>query len=155
MDLTPIKQALRTKVGFEALTANAGARQIRMTGRMPQTRIGDYLILVHHIEGWLERKNPGWTMDASKHYFCHPKTKKVVFEWRYLFGAEDIVKHLHDIQSAILSVPGSSRNEVMEVPLVGASPDRNAHVRGKGVGLTDRTPTGPLALGILQTRQGG
>jgi hypothetical protein len=156
MDLTPLKTALRTRLGFESLTATSSPKQIRLTGRMPQPRMGDYLIFIHHIyEQWLKRKNPGWTMDASKHYFTHPQTGKVVFEWRYIFGAEEIEKCLPDIHNAVLAAPGSSRVEVMEVPLIGAGPNRNAHnARGKGVGLTDKTPTGPLAVAAL-SRQGG
>jgi hypothetical protein len=154
MNLTPLKTALKTKLGFEALQATVNAKQIRILGRLPNQRMGDLLIFVHHIHlDWLERKNPGWTVDISKLYFPHPQTKKVVFGWRFIFGGDEIEKHLPDIVNAVAGTPGSSRVEVMEVPLIGASPNRNVHVRGKGVGLTDKTPTGPLALSILQNQE--
>jgi hypothetical protein len=153
MDLSPLKTSLRTKLGFTPLQETGGSKQIRLLGRIPLSRMGDVLIFVHHIHNeWLDRKKPGWTADISKLYFLHPQTKKVVFGWRLIFGGDDIAKHLPDIVNAVASTPGSSRVEVMEVPLVGASPDRNAHVRGKGAGFTDKTPTGPLAARALQGR---
>lgn len=151
MDLNPLKTALRTKLGFDTIQATPSTKQIRLLGRIPMNRMGDVLIFVHHIHiNWLERKSPGWTADISKLYFPHPQTKKVVFGWRLLFGAEDTEKKLGDIINAVASTPGSSRVEVMEVPLVGASRNRNTLVRGRGVQETEKAAVGPIALSRLQ-----
>lgn len=151
MELTPLKTALKTRLGFEVVQGTGNAKQIRVLGRLPNNRMGDLLVFVHHIHiGWLERKNPGWTADISKLYFPHPQSKKVVFGWRFIFGADDVEKHLPDITNAILSTPGSSRVEVMEVPLVGASRNRDSLVRGKGVQASEKAVVGPMALALMQ-----
>lgn len=152
MDLNPLKTVLRTKLGFEALQASPSAKQIRLLGRIPVNRMGDVLIFVHHIHvNWLERKKPGWTADISKLYFPHPQTKKVVFGWRLIFGTDsDMDARLPDILNAVTSTPGSSRVEVMEVPLVGASRNRNNLVRGRGVQETEKAVVGPIALSRMQ-----
>jgi len=149
MDLTPLTTALRTTLGYETVKPSASEKQIRLLGRLPQNRMGDWLIFVHHIHvSWIEARRSGWTVDISKLYF--PLDKRVVFGWRVIFQprnhADSMAQHLDDIVRAVGMSPKSSRSDVMSIPLVGSRAGMPQNPNGKGAGLTDHTPVGPLLL---------
>ena len=152
MDLTALTTTLRTNLGYETARPPTGSeKQIRLLGRLPQSRMGDWLLFIHHIHvSWIEKRRSLWTVDISKLYFPLPSDKRVVFGWRLIFqpqGTEEpMSQHLDDIVKAIRSCPKTSRSDVMSIPLVGSRAGMPRSENGKGAGLTDKTPVGPMAL---------
>jgi hypothetical protein len=152
MDLKKLVTALRTKCGLQVLESGLGERQIRILGRLPQERMGDWLLFIHHALVQLDDKKPGWTVDISKHYFLYQR--KVVYGWRLIFQAPKIVEFLPSILNAVMGAPESARREIMEVPLLGVGPNRNSPTHGRGAGGVLTHLTGPAALAAIQRNQG-
>jgi len=127
MDSTnPLLTLLRSKFGYEARDVTSGKKQLRVLGRLPNERMGDWLIGMHFAHQALQRQ-PGWSVDFSKFYF--PRNGKIVYAWRLIFQSVDdqpISAHLQDIMNSFSSAPQSSRGEVMEIPLMGAGRSRSA-----------------------------
>lgn len=124
---------LRSKFGYEARDVTPTKKQLRILGRLPTPRMGDWLVGMHHVHQGMVRR-PGWSVDFSKYYF--PRNGKIVYAWRLIFQSVDdqpIEAHIPDIMNTFSGAPQSSRGEVMEIPLMGASTlSRNAQGGGKG-----------------------
>lgn len=152
--ISDLVAALNQRAGFELVEQSKTARQIRLLGRVPLDRAGlnmnNWLIVTRQL---LLRSAQGtaWTTDISKDYFL--RNEKLVFAWRIILQADTIEAHLAEITSVVNTTPPSSRSEVTEMPLAGASPDRNSTAGGRrGAGPVDRVPIGPLAV---QAKQAG
>ena len=152
MDLIKLTTALRSKCGLQTLESSSNERQIRLLGRLPPIRTGDWLLFMHHALSHIAAKQPGWTLDVSKHYFLYQT--KIRFGWRLIFQAPKIEEFLDSIVNIVMSAPMSSRQEVMEVPLLGVGPDRNSPQNGRGAGGILTHLTGPAALSAIQRNQG-
>lgn len=152
MDLAPLTTALRSRLGYTPVSTSHTPKQIRLLGRLPANRMGDWLAFIHHIHvNCLERLQPMWTVDISKLYFTKPDTKVVIYGWRLIFQIkEGVPAHIPElvpqIVNAVNSAPRSSRSEVTEMPLVGSRAGDPLSPTGKGAGLSEKTPVGPLAL---------
>lgn len=134
--------ALKLRCGFEVVQVTPSEKQLRILGRLPQLRMGDWLLTIHHIITHVTDNSPGWTVDISKHYFL--RGPKVVFAWRLIFQGPDIVRQVPSIINTINGSPRSNRTEINEMPLIGASADRNAQSpTGKGAGLMGTVAVGP------------
>lgn len=140
-------EALGKQSHFEAVDLQESAGQIRIMGRVPtdgtNANLTNWLLVVDNVLERLAATKCAWTTDISKSYFR--KGGKLVFAWRLLFQAPgaDIRTFIPDIISFISAAPKTSHVTVDEVPLVGASPNRNALNRGKGAGSVLNAP--PIA----------
>ena len=144
---TALTTALRSKLGYMAKQVSGSDHQLRLLGSHPPQRMGDMLVFMDHMFEWIDRKAAVWTGDYSKYYLKHGNPRRLVFAWRFIFqSSSSLTLVLPDIINAVNAVPRSTRSEIMEMPLVGASVNRNNVVRGKGAGFTDQHRTGPLAL---------
>lgn len=147
MSSTALSQALLAKCGFETRDVNATARQIRILGRVAQTRVGDVLLLIHALKT-KEAQNVGWTVDISKSYFL--LNGRVVYCWRLIFqsSTEFTTTIIQDICKVINASPKSAYRELEEAPLVGARPDRNMqNSKGKGAGFLGQLKIGRALSG--------
>jgi len=140
--------ALRKKAGFEVVSHNESANQLRLLGRIPDDAFGlnsnNWKIVKYRLLEVMEDRS--WKVDLSKSYFIKKETKKMVFAWRVLFQGEGIANHYEEIAHLIEFSP-SARSEVLEVPLPGAGADRNNTAGGRrGAGPVGTVPVGPMAL---------
>jgi len=125
--------AMRQKVGFEAVQQRAEGGQIYLVGRIRGQTIGNILIFVHRL--LLAAKTAPWNADASQNYML--KNGQLVKGWRIVIYTDDQASTLDQVLQVLRSSPAARQPQVDEIPLAGASPDRNApNARGKGAALT-------------------
>lgn len=145
--------ALRKKVGFEVVSQNESANQLRILGRIPTDNLGlnenNWKIVKYRLLTAMEDRP--WKVDLSKSYFIKKETKKMVFAWRILLQGEGIAQHYADVINIITTSP-SARAEVTEIPLVGGSFNSTAGGR-RGAGEMGKVPVGPMAA--QQKQRGG
>jgi len=127
--------ALSEKGGFELVGETAKERQLRITGRVPQRRMAEWLnvldILLVPIDGCSS------ALDVSKQYFIRKDGRR--YAWRIIVQGEDVVKDAPVLTAAVHSAVHQSSSQqgpqmVMEMPLVGVGPDRNNTDKAKGKG---------------------
>ena len=127
--------------GFEAVSKNVTAKQVRLLGRVPQAVMSNWLVAVD----WLLAKgeNAPWTIDISKQYFR--RNGKLLFAWRIILQADDVSKHYGDLGEAVRNSP-KAKTTVEEYTLHGVGPDRNSVRGGKGVHGVLNAVVGPAAI---------
>lgn len=133
-----IQAALHKKSGFEVLEHKEGTSQLRIAGRQPKDRMGmntpNWLLVCTN----LLKKSSGskWSLDVSKHHFL--RGESIIYSWRLIFQCEGSIReHYEEILKAIHGASHTSRGEITEMPLAGASKDRNAAGGvGRGRGAT-------------------
>lgn len=141
MNTTPLVTAFKS-VFFEVLDQGVGETQLRLLGRLPQERVGDWLVFMHHI--CTKMQSHKWKVDISKSYFL--RDGKIVFAWRVIFQAPDIEAELQNIINVVSTSPKSSRTaETTSIRLGNASANRNAYRNGKGAALLGKARVGPRA----------
>lgn len=120
--------------------------QLRFIGRLPRNLgIQQWLVLMDFM--YEKHERAPWKVDISKSYFRRTNDGKLVYAWRFIFQGERLGDRLDEIAAIVSAVPPAARQEVMEMPLVGASADRNnPSATGRGAGGVFSTPTGPLAV---------
>lgn len=148
METNKLLTLLRSKFGFEAKDVRPGKNQLRILGRLPNNRLGDWLVAMHHV--FLRMEQCPWAVDISKSYFV--RSGKIVFAWRLIFQSQEPLERFisTDICNAFEGAPRGTRGQVMEVPLIGASALRQGKTaRGKGAssiaGKDDFIPTAVAA----------
>lgn len=147
MDPTKLFQALWHKTRFQVVgTPTVSATQLRFIGRLPRNLgIQQWLVLMDTM--YERHETASWKVDISKSYFKRTTDRRLVYAWRFIFQGERLGDRLDEIVATINGVPLAARQEVMEMPLVGASPDRNnPSANGRGAGGVFNTPTGPAAI---------
>jgi hypothetical protein len=147
--LSQLFSALRKKVGFEVVSHNESPNQLRILGRIPEDVGGlngnNWKILKYRL--LMAMKDRPWKVDLSKSYFIKEETQKLVFAWRILLQGADVAQHYTDILNLVTSSPKSARVEVTEIPLGGASADRNNTAGGRrGAGPSGSVLVGPMAV---------
>ena len=146
MDLNELLRMLYQHCGYETLEASQPSKgTVRLMGRVRHERIPDWIIAVHTL---LNGEGNGWSLDVSKYHFL--RGGKVIYAWRVIIQAEDVLAQLPSIYAVLRSAPKSSRAETDEMPLLGASRSRNVMVKGKGAG-----PMGSVAVGPALLMKGG
>jgi hypothetical protein len=143
---------LQSKAGFQVVgEPTESENQLRIIGRLPGNQgIEPWLLVVRQM--LLMSEEADWKVDVSKQYFL--KNGKVVYGWRLIFQAIDVPSCLQAIIQSVVSAPKPTTREVMEMPLLGASADRNnMSVNGKGAGGVLSTAVGGAA--IARRRMGG
>ncbi len=144
MDINKLSTLLKSRFGLEVRDmSQPSPKQLRILGRLPQVRMGDWLLGMHHVCTHVARRPNTWTVDFSKNYFV--RNGKIVYAWRIIIQAESVEKYAQDIINAFTGAPHSARGEIMEIPLMGASTIRGRNDRGKGAstigGRDDFFPT--------------
>lgn len=140
MELVELLGLLKAR-GFEAVSKNVTAKQVRLLGRVPQAGMSNWLVAVD----WLLAKgeNAPWTIDISKQYFR--RNGKLLFAWRIILQAEDVSKYYGDLGEAVRNSP-KAKTTVEEYTLHGVGPDRNSVRGGKGVQGVLNAVVGPAAV---------
>lgn len=154
MDPTRLFQALWQRARFQVVgQPTMGPTQLRFIGRLPRNLgIQQWLVLMESL--YEKHEHTSWKVDISKSYFRRTNDGKLVYAWRFIFQGERLADSLNEIAAAVSAVPQAARQEVMEMPLVGAAADRNnPSANGRGAGGVFSTPTGPAA--ILRRNMGG
>jgi hypothetical protein len=151
--VTELVRAMNQKAGFELVDQASSPSQLRLLGRVPLDRAGlnlnNWLLVIRQL--LLHSPKAAWKADISKNYFLLGKSDKVVYAWRIILQADAIEPHLAEITALVNGSPQSSRSEVTEMPLAGASADRNSTVGGRrGAGPVDRVAIGPMAVAAKQ-----
>jgi len=118
---------LQVKTGFETLNKTSTDKQIRIVGRVHSPSIPTWLQVVERL--LLRSESSKWNADISKQYFM--RGDKLLYGWRIIFQADDIVKYLPEIASTIDSTPMAMSTPTDEIPLHG-NPNRYALNNGKG-----------------------
>lgn len=137
--------ALEKKVGFGVVNVSLTTGQLRIMGRVRQNSVPTWLLMMERL--LVQGASAGWNVDLSKQYLM--RGQKLLYGWRVIFQADNIVEHLKDITVVVSSVP-IVRRQLDEVPLH-ASPNRNALRMGKGAQPTGKAVVGPMALRTLNT----
>lgn len=138
---------LNKKSQFEPVDLQESAAQIRIMGRVradgTNANVANWLLLVRNLLIRVQVTGCPWRADVSKSYFL--KGEKVVYGWRLVLQAPglDVRTCIPDMISTVRGAPQASHVSVEEVPLVGASPNRNSLNRGKGAGSVLNAP--PIA----------
>ena len=147
--------ALRKRAGYEAVSQNETATQLRFLGRLLPDRGGqgadNWKTLMHFLNAAMKERT--WTVDISKYFFNKEETGLLVFAWRIIFQGENLAQHYTDIANVIAKAPNAAR-ELTEMPLAGATADRNSTAGGKrGAGAFGKVLVGPMA--VHQKNMGG
>lgn len=144
--LDQLKNLLRDRAGFEVVDASSTDAQVRLVGRVPANAGSQWVLIVHRLLE-MSRKSP-WKVDISRNYFLRDLSSgpKLFYAWRLIFQSPAVESHLTEIISVISNSPRPSKVELQEFPLAGVSSRRNELRNGRGAGLVDRTPIGPMAL---------
>jgi hypothetical protein len=145
MTVDDLLRVLMQKAGFQVVgQPTKGATQLRIVGRLPDNKgMGQWLLVVDQLLARAEQAT--WKVDISKQYLR--RDGKLRFGWRLIFQGESLEADMQNIAAAVVSAPRPARVEVTEVPLLGASPDRNnGAATGKGAGPSGSFPVGPLAI---------
>ena len=135
------------KARFEAVDLQESAGQIRILGRLHSdgttSNISNWLLVQRHMRQRSSVEGCPWKVDVSKYYF--EKGDKTVYAWRVVLQAPgiDVRTCLADVIQAAKGAQVVSHGTVEEVPLLGASKNRNMPVRGKGAGSVNEAP--PIA----------
>lgn len=135
--LNNLYAALQQK-GLEIVEADEKPRQLRIIGRLHKNYGDQWKLVIHRL--LTVEVTTIWKADISKKYFL--RAGQVFYAWRILFQAENISQFYGDITKTILATPAPTRSMVEEIPLVGASGNRNTR---SNVGAVGSVPIGPLA----------
>lgn len=135
MELKPLLTSFGAKVGYEVVQETVNANQLRLIGRVPEKRAGDWLDAVSSL---IDRSGEHWSIDISRHYF--KRDGKLVFAWRVIIRAKDLEATVNDIINVLHATPASTRSELKEVPLIGAD------VRSRNPGPGQRGAFSPDAF---------
>lgn len=149
MNIDDLIRTLKMRGGYEVVSNNSGANQVRLIGRVPPQLLKGWLIIVRQL---LVRSDEApWSADISKSYFL--RSGKVMFGWRLIFQGTDIEQHIVDMVTTITNSP-RPRATVEEQPLAGASANRNRQTPGslKGAAPTGKSVVGPIARHMLSGR---
>lgn len=126
-----LSDLLLKKAGFETLeVGRKQPNQIRVMGRVHKGVMGKWKEAIHRLLA--AQEGARWKVDISKQYFL--RSGSVFYGWRLLFQGEDMESLLPEVYTVISDTPVV---ELTEVPLVGASPDRNSRTN---VGSVDKVP---------------
>lgn len=126
-------QHLHQRTGFEVVNQTVGENQIRIIHRISKEGMENWLAVMDALFD-AEAVSP-WSIDLSKQYF---KRGRVVYGWRFILQAPNVVEHLPSVIEAVQKAPMAS-HPVSEQPLVGAGLSRRGvNAVGKGVrGIAD------------------
>jgi hypothetical protein len=114
---------------MEILDVQVQPGQIRILARQPQARIGDFVMVTHHLLTKMNEQED-WKIDISKPYFL--KGGRVVQAVRFIIQTTDPVLHIQDVANVVQDAPCSNHVEVNEMVLPGAGAERNSGKNGKG-----------------------
>jgi hypothetical protein len=133
-NLRDLQAALSRKTGFEMIEHNEGVGQLRVMGRQPKDRMGmniaNWLLVVRSLLQRSGQAGSPWKVDVSKQHFL--RGEQVIYAWRLIFQCDGAIKgHYDDIIKTLRSAPHTSKGEITEMPLPGASKNRN---NGGGIG---------------------
>lgn len=129
--LQQLFQALSHRTGFEVVNQTVTDNQIRVIHRIPKEGMPNWLEV---MESLLDAAAAGtWNIDLSKQYF--KPTNQVIYGWRMIIQAPNVVEHLPAVIQAVQSAKRSQIKTIIdEQPLVGASASRRGlSPKGKGV----------------------
>lgn len=126
------------KAGIEVVEADEKPNKLRLICRL-QKSFGDQWKLVMHRLLTAETGAP-WKIDISKKYFL--RANQVFYGWRIILDGDSLPQHYETLMAIISSSPTATRAMVEEVPLVGASPNRNTRTN---VGAVGTVAVGPGA----------
>ena len=136
-------ELLHVKCGYEVVQQDFSDNRIYLLGRIRGQTLANNLVIRHRL--LTAAALAPWKVDSS--WADQLKQGRLVKGWRIIFQGEGIAQYLPDILRVIGSAPAAKVNEIMEVPLPGASADRNAqNGRGRGAGLTGKHPIGPMSM---------
>ncbi len=141
MELTELLGLLKVR-GFEAVSKNITAKQLRLLGRVPQASMNNWLVAMD----WLLAKgeSSSWTIDISKQYFR--RNGKLLFAWRIILQAtDDVTQHYADLGEAVRNSP-KAKTTVEEYTLHGASASRNSLSKARGAQSGLNGGVGPAAI---------
>lgn len=147
MGAAEISTALRAKCGFETINVSATDTQARFIGRVSPSQMGGWILVIHQLLSHAEQGAP-WSIDISKQYFL--KGGRVVFGWRIIIQSPSIEAAVPSLVAVIQGTPRTGGGETTEMPLIGASVNRNTVIRGKGAAPSGKLMTGPDALANLR-----
>lgn len=128
--------ALQQKAGFEVVEVSEGPKQLRIIGRVHTNYVSQWKLAMHHL--LTKEQESAWKVDISKKYFL--RNDNVFYGWRLIIQAENVPAHYAGIIQALQITSGG--NEVTEVPLIGASSNRNTRTN---VGPIGKVPLGSAA----------
>ncbi len=138
-----LQVALVQKTGFEVVESTGGEKQLRLVGRVHRNFVGQWKLTMHRL---LQREaSAPWKIDISKKYFL--RTGQVYYGWRLIIQLSPdtpgtVEEQFDDIIKTVDAAPSATRQEIMEIALVGASPNRNTRTN---VGLEGKVMIGPMA----------
>mgnify|MGYP001209092877 CR=1 FL=1 len=127
MNLPDLIQLLQARGNFETVKNQPAEDQLVLLGRIPNTAVDQWLIIVHSLLEW--GASSGVVMDVSRQYFL--KSGKVVYAWRLIIRAKGVEKHYGQIAAILNRAPRVAvRLSSFPIP---ATTSRNNLRRGKGV----------------------
>jgi len=125
--MTSIIDALKLRIGFEPVDQNDEEEQLRLLGRVPNSKVPALLQLVVILH---QNAGRGWDLDISKSYF--PRGNLPVYAWRFIFeGTEDGWKD--KVAAAIMQPVHVETGEIRIHGKRDLNPQNN---RGKGATAT-------------------
>ena len=140
---------LASRAGFEMITNQASATQVKLFGRVQNPNVQRWLATVSSLL-IASRTAEGWSVDVSRQYFL--RGDKLFFGWRLILQGSDIQSSVPQVSLVVQEtpVPQAAVSETQEIKL-NVAPNRNAMRNGRGV-----QPVGgvPLAVASASARMG-
>lgn len=140
--LPQLYTVLNQRAGFEVVNQTVTDNQIRVIHRVAKGGMPNWLMVMDCLIEASE--SAPWNIDLSKQYFR--RASRLIYGWRFILQADNIVEHLPDVIAAIQRAP-RARQIVDEQPLAGASTNRNSLTRGKGAQNPLQARVGPASWG--------
>jgi hypothetical protein len=129
MNAQELLHVLQHRTSFQVVDHSAAPKQLRIMGRVLPPMDSWWIVLDRIFEA--EKAGTVWSVDISKLYY--KPTPEIRFTWRIILQAPDNVsQYFQTIADLINSAPKAQAVPVDEMPLMGASADRNESRNGRG-----------------------
>jgi hypothetical protein len=136
-----LKQSLHLKAGFEVVQQNVTDKQIRLVGRVPRDKTGQWLLVVERLLLREQEPDCAWNLDISKQYFL--RGNRLLYGWRVILQAPSVAEHVDELVNIAKTTPMVQR-QLEEVALVGGT-DYSQLKGGKGAQSLFKAVVGPAA----------
>jgi len=121
------KQALTQKAGFECVQETPSENQLRLVGRIPSNKTGQWLRVMEQL--LLHAQNAAWNIDLSKQYFL--RGSRVLYGWRIIVQAAGVAQYDQALASIVASTP-AVQAQLQEVRLYGRGSNDAIQRGGRG-----------------------
>jgi len=132
------KRALAQKAGFECVQETPSENQLRLVGRVPASKTGQWLRVMEQL--LLQAQNAEWNIDLSKQYFL--RGSRVLYGWRIIVQAAGVAQHDRLLAGIVIGTP-VVQTQLQEVRLYGRGSNDAMQRGGRGAQPLFQAVVGP------------